>query len=324
MEYVVEIGGVRVRIRPVDENPKTAVAFQDLVGQLQLTTALARIPRPIPEARRRVQVLVSVDFDAVSGWMGTGQHPNNCLADFSSGIFAGRVGVGRLLGLFNRIVVSDKIALHGYCHEDCTKLDTKQEEVVLDKCIALAESLTGKRPVGFRAPLYRIRHETISLLEKRGFLYDTSLSGHDSRLYPLDRGFSLTPVDYSKPAHTWMQPSVQPQSTGIIEIPANWYVEDMTPLQFWPNVENSHGFVSVQTIEKMWKDRFTWLWSHGADGNGPGDFVFPSVLHPDTSGMAHIAGAIEDVLFWLKSWGSQVEFVTYETAARSYVEQKGN
>ncbi|OHF00034.1 hypothetical protein CORC01_04680 [Colletotrichum orchidophilum] len=91
-----------------------------------------------------------------------------------------------------------EIALHGYCHEDSTKLDTKQDEDVLDRCTALVESLTGKRPAGFRAPSYRIRYETIALLEKRGFLYDISFSDHDSKLYPLDRGFSLAPFDNSK------------------------------------------------------------------------------------------------------------------------------
>ncbi|KAH8664946.1 hypothetical protein BGZ61DRAFT_539018 [Ilyonectria robusta] len=347
MRKELELGGARVQVSPIDHGPEATEAFQNVINMLQHTAVLAQVPRGVPGARRNVKVLVSVDFDAISAWMGTGQHPRNCLSDFSTGIFAGRVGVSRLLSLFARLGVSDKvtwfipghsmetfpaetrsivdsgaeIALHGYCHEDCTQLDSKQEEDILDKCITLAESLTGKRPLGFRAPLYRLRHETITLLERKGFLYDSSLSGHDAQIYLLDGGFSLATVDYSQPAHTWMHPSAQPQSTTVVEIPANWYMEDMTPLQFLPNVTNSHGFVPAPSIEQMWKDRFTWLWNWGADGAGPGDFVFPLVLHPDTSGMAHVAGTIESMLLWLKAWGPQVEFVTYEKAARGFLQQ---
>lgn len=39
------------------------------------------------------------------------------------------------------------------------------------KCIELATKTTGKRPVGYRAPLYRIRESTYALLEEQGFLY---------------------------------------------------------------------------------------------------------------------------------------------------------
>ncbi|RTE68519.1 hypothetical protein BHE90_017103 [Fusarium euwallaceae] len=339
---------VRVAVKqPVDDSSEASAVFHDLIVKLRRSQVLAQIPRGVPDVQRRVQVLVSVDFDAVSAWMGTGQHPHNCLSDFSAGIFAGRVGVGRLLRVLDRAGISDKvtwfipghsmetfaletknivdsgaeIALHGYCHEDCTQLKPQQEEEILDKCIALARSLTGKKPVGFRAPLYRIGHETIGLLERKGFLYDTSLSGHDAQLYYLDTGFPLAPVNYSEPARSWMHPSPQPRRVSVVEIPANWYMEDMTPLQFQPNVSNSHGFATTQAIEQMWKDRFNWLWNWGADGSGPGDFVFPLVLHPDTSGMAHVAGTIDSMLQWLKAWGPEVEFVTYEKAAREFLQE---
>lgn len=90
-----------------------------------------------------MKILVSVDFDAVSGWLGTGKNAENTLADYSSGFFSAQVGVPRLLKLFKRLGISDKItwfipghsmesfpeqtkmivnsgaeiALHGYCHE---------------------------------------------------------------------------------------------------------------------------------------------------------------------------------------------------------------
>ncbi|KAL0940266.1 uncharacterized protein CTRU02_203029 [Colletotrichum truncatum] len=348
MERVIEIGGVRVRIAPTAEDEEGLQSFNELIEKLKNNAAVPQINQRVSEAPRHVQILLSVDFDAVAGWLGTGQHPRNCLADYSSGFFAGHVGVGRLLSVFKRLGVADKItwfipghsmetfpaetksivqsgaeiALHGYSHEDATKLDAQQEEDVFDKCITLAQSLTGKRPVGYRAPVYRLSQQTVNLLEKKGFLYDSSLSWHDSQLHQLSKGPSPVPVDYSQPAHTWMHPCAPSQPSTVVGVPTGWYMEDMTPLQYLPNIENSHGYVPAQSIVKMWQDRFNWLWKHGPDGNGLGDFVFPLVLHPDTSGMAHIIGSIENMVQWLKSWGSEVEFVTYEAAARSFLKRQ--
>ena len=47
----------------------------------------------------------------------------------------------------------------------------QQEKDVLETCIDLAIKLTGKKPVGYRAPLYQLRESTIKLLVENGFLY---------------------------------------------------------------------------------------------------------------------------------------------------------
>lgn len=99
-------------------------------------------------------------------------------------------------------------------------------------------------------------------------------------------------------------------------------MEDMTPLSFLPHTPNSHGYVNVGHVEQMWKDRFTWLWENGPNANndddGTGDFIFPIILHPDTSGMAHVIGMVERVLTWLRGWGDEVEFSRYEDIAREF------
>ena len=84
----------------------------------------------------------------------------------------------------------------------------------------------------------------------------------------------------------------------------------------------------MRVIEQMWKDRFEWLWENpdidpdGREEEGEGseekvnDFIFPIVLHPDTSGMAHVIGMVERFLVWLRGWGEEVEFCRYEDIAR--------
>ena len=98
---------------------------------------------PQTPRKRKVQVALSVDFDAISGLLGTGKDEANNKADYSQGFFAGNIGVTRLLKLFKKHDVADKvtwflpghsmetfpeateairdsgceIALHGYSHE---------------------------------------------------------------------------------------------------------------------------------------------------------------------------------------------------------------
>lgn len=95
------------------------------------------------QRRHRVRIALSVDFDAVSAHLGTGKHPDNNMSDYSQGIFAGKVGALRLLRLFKRLGLAEKmtwfipghsmetfpaevkqivesgceIGLHGYSHE---------------------------------------------------------------------------------------------------------------------------------------------------------------------------------------------------------------
>jgi peptidoglycan/xylan/chitin deacetylase (PgdA/CDA1 family) len=309
-------------------------------------------PTTAPQTTRKIKILLSVDFDAVSGWLGTGQHPDNNLSDYSSGFFAARVGVPRLLKLFTKLGVQSKITwfvpmhsaesfpaefasilssgaeigLHGYCHEGAPQLTPTQEKDVLEHCIKLYEDLVGKRPVGYRAPLYQLRESTIELLEKEGFLYDTSLSHHDSKPYHVP---NLPPIkapayEQSANAKDWMKPLPQPSPptrNTLVEIPANWYAEDMTPLQFWPHTPNSQGYVDVRVIENMWKDKFAWIRSEVEDMGEKDMMVFPLVLHPDTSGMAHVIGMVERFVKWLQGWGGEVEFCTYEDAAREWKEK---
>lgn len=115
------------------------------------------------------------------------------------------------------------------------------------------------------------------------------------------------------------------QKKNLVEIPCNWYMEDATPLSYYPHAANSHGYVDVRLIEEMWRSRFTWLWENEreiSDESQSSFLVFPLVLHPDTSGMAHVIGMIERFLVWLKGWGEDVEFERYQDIAATYKKEK--
>ena len=177
-----------------------------------------------------------------------------------------------------------EIALHGYSHEGAYAMTPEQERHVLEKCIALASALNvdGKRPSGYRAPLYQLRESTVQLLQEHGFLYDSSMNAHDSLPYMLPHPFPSEPPhvpDYSRDAASWMHPTPVPAAPqpgtasaekALVEIPTSWYTEDMTPFGFYPYTPNSQGYVSVEVVEKMWWDRFDWLWENECFVNGTG------------------------------------------------------
>ncbi|OAA60073.1 hypothetical protein ISF_06084 [Cordyceps fumosorosea ARSEF 2679] len=309
--------------------------------------------RPPP---RKVKVALSVDFDAVSHWLGTGCHADNNMADYSSGIFAGQVGVYRLLGMFQKNGIAGKttwfipghtaetfpaaaravlesgaeIALHGYAHEGIAQMTEEQERDVLLKCIEVAEKLTGKKPRGYRAPMYTIRESTVKLLREHEFLYDSSLMHHDSQPYFTPADPPVKPIDFSLPASSWLEPSpIAAQgypAAGLhplVELPCGWYNEDMMPMMYLPHLANSMGYVSTRVVEQMWKDKFTWLWEEGCKEGGEAmDFVFPILVHPDVSGLAHVIGMIDRFIQWVKGFGEAVEFCKCEDIAEAWLAEQ--
>ncbi|KAF9890785.1 hypothetical protein FE257_005355 [Aspergillus nanangensis] len=309
------------------------------------TLSLRSIPRmPSAPKRNKIRVAISIDLDAVSGWLGTGHSPDNILADYSAGFFAAKVGVPRLLRMLTKLNLANRctwfipghstesfpdevqqvvqsgceIGLHGYAHEGAYQLTVAQERDVLVRCIDVATKLTGKKPVGYRAPLYQLRESTLDLLEEFGFEYDASLADHDCHPYFAPKRPPLKPIDFSLPASSWMHPipRTSEDRRPLVCVPCNWYMEDMTPMQYLPHVPNSHGYTDVRVIENMWRDRFLWIRDNEEDP------VFPVLMHPDTSGMAHVIGMLERLLTWLKGWGEEeVEFCQTGEIARWWRER---
>ena len=81
--------------------------------------------------------------------------------------------------------------------------------VVSDASIEVIERVTGRRPRGWRAPLYNFSHRSADLLVSRGFRYDASLMGDD-------------------------QPYLLETDGGrLVELPSHWGLDD------WPQYVQS-------------------------------------------------------------------------------------
>lgn len=248
-----------------------------------------------------VFVSFGIDVDAVGGWLGS-YGGEDSPDDISRGMFAGEVGVPRLLDLMNRYevpatwfwpghsietfptefdrVVSGgyEVGAHGYSHENPIAMSRQQESDVLDRSIQLIEERAGRRPCGYVAPWWEFSPVTNELLIDRGFKYDHSLMHRDFVPYYVRVGDSWTNIDYSSDASDWMKPLVRGSETSLIEIPASWYLDDLPPMMFIKSNPNSHGFVSPRDVEQLWCDQFDWVYREL-------DYAtFTVTIHPDVSG----------------------------------------
>jgi peptidoglycan/xylan/chitin deacetylase (PgdA/CDA1 family) len=72
-----------------------------------------------------------------------------------------------------------ELAIHGYLHELSHELTPELEEELLARTIGAAEKAAGRRPLGWRGPLYSFSSSSPELLARAGLLYDSSLMGDD-------------------------------------------------------------------------------------------------------------------------------------------------
>ena len=281
-----------------------------------------------------IQCAFGVDIDSVAGWIGSyggGDSPS----DIQRGVFATEVGVPRLLRLFDKyditssffipghslesfpkqmeMIVSSghEIGAHGYLHENPVAMTAQQEEDVLARSVELIQGLTGRKPRGYVAPWWEMSANTAALLLKYGFRYDHSQGYRDFQPFYARVGDKWNTIDYSQNARDWMRPMTHGREIDLVDIAANWYVDDLPPMMFIKAAPNSHGFVSPRDIEQMWKDQFDWVCREMDYG------VFGITIHPDVSGRPQVLLMLERLIEYINSH-SGVSWKTYEDIAEGF------
>lgn len=105
-----------------------------------------------------------------------------------------------------------ELAHHGYIHENPNELSADDQAYWLERGLETYRSFTGRRPRGFRAPMYNFSDATARLLGEQGFLYDSSLMGDDIP-YLIDGG-----------------------AGKLVELPTHWALDD------WPHYTHMPEF----------------------------------------------------------------------------------
>ena len=284
--------------------------------------------------KKKIICAFGTDIDSVAGWIGSyggGDSPS----DIQRGVFASEVGNIRLLNLFKKYKMKTtffipghsietfpdqvkriadeghEIGAHGYLHENPIAMTPTQEEDVLAPCVDLIERVSGQKPRGYVAPWWEMSNSTAALLLKYGFKYDHSQGYRDFQPFYARVGDSWTTIDYSKTAKEWMKPMIHGKEIDLVEVGANWYVDDLPPMMFMKKAANSHGFVNPRDIEEMWRDQFDWVYDNM-------DYaVFAFTIHPDVSGRPQVLLMLERLIKYInKKEGT--EWMTFEEIAADF------
>jgi peptidoglycan/xylan/chitin deacetylase (PgdA/CDA1 family) len=142
---------------------------------------------------------------------------------FAHGGYTGRVGLARLLNALRDIAVhatffwpaaealampallerclreGHEVAAHGHDFEDHMTLEPAREAALLEEAHATLARLCGAAPVGFRAPTGTLSANTLPVLSRLGYHYDSSFVDDDAP-YPLaeDGGGGMLELPWSE------------------------------------------------------------------------------------------------------------------------------
>ncbi len=193
-----------------------------------------------PPEEYRYILFISFDLDAESAEIYRGADPNT----LSRGRFSVYRGVHKILDLLRKYGVhatfftpswvverypamieailsrGHEIAAHGYLHERLDQLSLEDEEEIFRRTNEIFRDAIGERPQGFRSPYWRWSMNTINILMRHGYRYDSSLMD-DEIPYLLRHG-----------------------EDSLYEYPVDWRLDD------WPYLEYYRSLTPRQLLEQ--------------------------------------------------------------------------
>jgi len=278
--------------------------------QLKQAVAPARAgkkltPKTWPNGTR-VAVGLSFDVDNESYLLAAGQTSPTTL---SAADFGAQSGLPRILALLDKHNVPatffipavsallhpemipaimkrgrHEIGVHGWIHESPPALASGEEERLLTQAIDYLTKATGKRPVGYRAPGWAFSQNTLGLIRKAGFLYDSSLQA-------MDEPYEIVAND---------------QPTGMVELAIDWTLTES------PYLGRGGTMPSPELLYQLYKGEF--------DGAYQERTMFILTLHPHLSGHRAPIQQLDAFITYMQSKPG-VWFATCEQIAR-YVQQQ--
>jgi peptidoglycan-N-acetylglucosamine deacetylase len=259
--------------------------------QLRRSVELARVGRRLTPTRwpndARVAVCLSFDTDTEAPLLRDGTTSPTTL---SASDFGAESGTPRILKMLDRYQIPatffmtavdamlhpdmlaailksgrHEIGVHGWIHEFPPRLAEGEEERLLDQAIAFLTTATGKRPVGYRAPSWAFSASTLDLIQKKGFLYDSSLQALDEPYEIVSRG----------------------RNTGLVELAIDWTLTET------PYLGQNGRMPSPALLYQLYKDEFDGAYEEGT--------LFVLTLHPYLSGHRAPMRHLDEFVAYMKS-----------------------
>ena len=260
----------------------------------------------------RCAITLSVDFDAETLWTGT--FGLNTPSPMSRGDYDIRAALPRIHDLFDRHdipatfmvpgqVVDDhpdacaeiaergrhEVGYHGYHHESVLDVPIEEERELMTRGIARLEDAFGVTPRGNRSPPFALGPNTADLLEEFGFVYDSSLFGHDEPYRP-------------------RVPVTDGPLRDFVELPVSWELDD-APYFLFSFFPYMSGLCTPQQVLEIWKAEF--------DGSYRAGACFLLVVHPFCIGRYPRIAMLEELILYIKSF-PDVWFATHLDVATEW------
>jgi peptidoglycan-N-acetylglucosamine deacetylase len=254
------------------------------------------------KGRYRCAATLSVDFDAESLWSGTFKLTTP--SPLSRGDYDIRAGLPRILDLLDRhelpatFMVPGQVAeehpdacraiarsgvhevgYHGYYHESVLEIPIDEE----------LEEVFGQTPRGNRSPPFALGPNTADLLEELGFVYDSSLFGHDEPYRP------RVPVQGGR-------------LRDFVELPVSWELDD-APYFLFSFFPYMSGLATPSQVLEIWKAEF--------DGSYKVGGCFLLVVHPFCMGRHPRIAMLDELISYITSF-EDVWFATHLDVAEEW------
>ena len=267
------------------------------------------------------RVCLTFDFDAMTGMVA---RDLKTPTPISRGEF-GAVAVDRILALLDahaiaaswfipgtviamypdhcrRVVAAGhEVGNHGWTHVPPANLSPEDEERGLLRASDAIVGLTDKAPLGYRSPSWDLSPHTLGLLVKHGFVYDSSLMGHDHLPYYVRHGDVVhddEPMEFGEP-------------TGLVEIPVAWSLDDFPHFEYLrAGGTLLPGLANARLVAENWIDDFAYMRRTAEWG------VLTYTFHPYVIGRGHRMMALERLIGAIEEGGAT--FCTMADAAAAF------
>jgi peptidoglycan-N-acetylglucosamine deacetylase len=194
-----------------------------------------------------------------------------------------------------------EIAHHGYSHVAPAKLPPEREAAEMERARESIRRLTGVYPRGYRSPAWDLSPITIDLLLKHGFVYDSSMMGHDHLPYFARRSDRPT-VD---------EPFVFGEKTRLIEMPISWSLDDFPHFEFVTFKDHAlPGLQNAGAVLDNWLEDFRYMQDETEWG------VLTYTCHPFVIGRGHRMRMLERLVTSVRDLGGV--FMSMEEAAKEF------
>lgn len=291
--------------QPANAFPGTRLSLDELRRQMFHVSAGRRLKPTSWPGGARVAVGLSFDVDNATATLATGNLDYEVI---SRGEYGAVDGLPRILRLLERHQVpasffipavaallhpgmikdiqssklAHEIGVHGWIHERLPALnDEKEEQRLLTQSIESLTKLTGKRPVGYRAPSWKLSGWTPGQVKAAGFLYDSSLMASDDAYEILVDG---TP-------------------TGLVELPIERILDDFP--YFGGGADGSTP--SLADVYEVFQSEFDVAHEEGG--------LYLLTMHPHIMGHRSRVALLDRLIRYMKSKPG-VWLATHEQIAR--------